>query len=777
MKKQLLLIVMLLSAAASAFAVEVEIDGLWYEVVTKVKEAKVIKYKNNVYYNGDIVIPETVVYEGVTYSVTSIGDYAFLGCSCLTSVIIPNSVTSIGNWAFSECSCLTSVTIPNSVTSIGDGAFSKCFGLTSLTISNSVTSIGDWTFSACSCLTSVTIPNSVTSIGYEAFRLCSGLTSVTIGNSVTNIGNEAFSECSGLTSVTIPNSVTSIGWGAFIGCSGLTSVTIPNSVTSIGDGAFSKCFGLTSLTISNSVTSIGAEAFKKCSGLTSVTIPNSVTSIGGGAFEGCSGLTSVVIGGGVKTINSQAFANCPELADVTCYAENVPSTQSNAFEGSYIEYVTLHVPSVSISSYESAEPWKNFKNIIKIDMPKHTLTYLVDGDLYKTIEIEEGEFIVPEPAPTKEGYTFSGWSEIPETMPAHDVTVTGTFSINMYKLTYTVDGEEYKSYEIEYGATITPEAEPTKEGYTFSGWSEIPETMPAHDVTVTGTFSINKYKLTYVVDGAEYKTYEVEYGATITPEAAPTKEGYTFSGWSEIPETMPAHNVTVTGTFAINKYKLTYVVDGAEYKTYEIEYGTAITPEAEPTKEGYTFSGWSEIPETMPAHDVTITGSFTMSYPYGQCETPTISYANGKLKFECKTEGVEYVSTISDEDIKTHTSDEVILTATYLITAYAKAEGYKNSEVAAATLCWIDAEPWAEGTKEAEDNVTEVKALPVLIQANDGVLNISGTSEGANISVYDTSGRMLGSSTAINGKAKIVMPSINKNIIVKIGDKAVKVKI
>ncbi len=243
----------------------------------------------------------------------------------------------------------------------------------------------------------------------------------------------------------------------------------------------------------------------------------------------------------------------------------------------------------------------------------YKLTYQVDGEVYKSSDVEFGTTIIPEAEPKKEGYTFSGWSEIPETMPAHDVTITGTFSINSYKLTYTVDDVEYKSFDIEYGAAITPEAEPEKEGYTFSGWSEIPATMPAHDVTVTGTFAINKYKLTYKVDGEVYKTYDVEYGATITPEAAPEKEGYTFSGWSEIPEKMPSHDVTVTGTFAVNKYKLTYKVDGEVYKTYDVEYGATITPEPAPTKEGYTFSGWSDIPTTMPAHDVTVTGTFTIN--------------------------------------------------------------------------------------------------------------------------------------------------------------------
>jgi hypothetical protein len=173
-------------------------------------------------------------------SVTSIGDYAFYGCTGLTSVTIPKSVTSIGEFAFRDCTGLTSITIPNSVTSIGDNTFAYCTGPTSITIPNSVTSIGDNAFKGCTGLTSITIPNSVTSIGVWAFSKCTGLTSITIPNSVTSIGGSAFKGCTRLTSVTIPNSVTSIGAGAFRGCTGLTSVTIPKSVTSIGAGAFSK---------------------------------------------------------------------------------------------------------------------------------------------------------------------------------------------------------------------------------------------------------------------------------------------------------------------------------------------------------------------------------------------------------------------------------------------------------------------------------------------------------------------------------------------------------
>jgi hypothetical protein len=143
-------------------------------------------------------------------------------------------------------------------------------------------------------------------------------------------------------------------------------VTIPNSVTSIDEYAFFNCSSLMSLTIPNSVTSIGDWAFGSCSGLTSVTIPNNVTSIGNGAFSWCSGLTYVTIGNGIRDIGSMTFASCKELLDVYCYAEDVPSTQSDAFQDSYTEFVTLHVPAASVEAYNAAEPWNKFKDIVPL---------------------------------------------------------------------------------------------------------------------------------------------------------------------------------------------------------------------------------------------------------------------------------------------------------------------------------------------------------------------------------------------------------------------------
>ncbi len=384
--KSLLLALVAAMLPQLASAHDFAVDGIYYNIIGN---DATVTYRGDSYYEfldeytGAVNIPSTVTYNGITYSVTSIGYAAFWGCSGLTSIEIPNSVTSIGGSAFGGCSGLTSVTIPNSVISIGDDAFASS-GLTSVTIPNSVASIGARAFRNCSGLTSVSIPNSVTTIAYGAFWGCSGLTSVTIGNSVTSIGTYAFYDCTGLTSVTIPNSVTSIGGSAFGGCSGLTSMVvesgntkydsrnncnaiietatnaliygckntiIPNSVTSIGNSAFLKCSGLTSLTIPNLVTSIGDYAFYGCTGLTSVTIPNSVTSIGPNAFRNCSGLTSVTIGNSVTTIGEGAFLSCSGLTSVTI-PNSVTSIGRYAFSGcSGLTSVTIPNSVTSIDNY------------------------------------------------------------------------------------------------------------------------------------------------------------------------------------------------------------------------------------------------------------------------------------------------------------------------------------------------------------------------------------------------------------------------------------------
>ena len=196
-------------------------------------------------------------------------------------------------------------------------------------------------------------------------------------------------------------------------------------------------------------------------------------------------------------------------------------------------------------------------------------------------------------------------------MPASDITIKGSFAVNNYTVTYLVDGEVYATETVAYGSEIVLRDEPTKEGHTFSGWSETPATMPANDITIEGTFIVNNYTVTYLVDGEVYATETVAYGSEIALRDEPTKEGHTFSGWSEVPATMPASDITIEGSFAVNNYTVTYLVDGEVYATETVAYGSEIVLIDAPTKEGYTFSGWSEAPATMPAEDIVIEGYFT----------------------------------------------------------------------------------------------------------------------------------------------------------------------
>ena len=246
---------------------------------------------------------------------------------------------------------------------------------------------------------------------------------------------------------------------------------------------------------------------------------------------------------------------------------------------------------------------------------QYTITFDTDGGSEITSITQDYNSEVNAPVdPIKTGYTFSGWDkEIPATIPAEDITVKALWTINKYTLTYKVDGEVYKQYEVEYNKNISPETAPEKEGYTFSGWSDIPTTMPGNDVEVTGSFTIKQYKVTFISDSEVIKEETLDYGSEIIAPENPTKVGHTFTGWNPtVYTTVPAHDVTFEAQFEINFYKLTYFVDKAVYKEIETEFGSEIIPEDNPVKEGYVFSGWSEIPQIMPNHNVEVYGTFSI---------------------------------------------------------------------------------------------------------------------------------------------------------------------
>ena len=252
-------------------------NGLYY-LVTSDSTVEVAKSED--YYNlTSVVIPDTIMVDGKSYSVTSIGYEAFEDCSELTSVTIPNTVKSIGSRAFYDCEKLASITIPEQVTTIGTSAFYACDELTSITIPKSVSKIETWAFDECDKLTEINVDSSNMYYSSENGVLF-------------NKDKTELIRCPGgvTGTYTIPDGVTKIGFSAFNSCRDLTSVVIPNTVISIENYAFDN-IGITSITIPNSVTSIGSDAFRYCSYLTSVVIPNSVTTIYGEAFYGCHSAT------------------------------------------------------------------------------------------------------------------------------------------------------------------------------------------------------------------------------------------------------------------------------------------------------------------------------------------------------------------------------------------------------------------------------------------------------------------------------------------------------
>ncbi len=534
--KRVFLLLFVFVQSVLGFADSVEIDGIYYNLIDKGYVAEVTSNPNT--YIGEIIIPDTVHYDGKHYSVVKINDHAFENCE-ITSISMSNNIERIGDQAFSNNENLISVTLSKNLKNIGQYAFYFCKNLESIYLPDNLLSIAMSAFEWCTNLTSINIPSSVKSIGDNAF--CnSKIKSVYITDisAWCNIKHNipAFDSIEHFyinnietTEIDIPDSFTTISKYVFANLSCITSIKIPNSVTFIDGGAFYGCSGITSIEIPNTVTGIHGCAFENCTGLTSIDLPQSVTYIGYNCFRGCSSLTTVSIRSDYFYIYDSAFENCKSLSDIYCYSNNPPIAESGAFRDSYIEYITLHVPKESISTYKDKEPWKNFKEIVAID-----------------------------------------------------------------------------------------------------------------------------------------------------------------------------DNVDVP-----------------------------------------------------------------------KCSNPIVSYENGIIKFSSDTEGVDFVSDISNSDIQKYYTSEIYLAVTYNISVYAIKTGYENSDVVYATLCWIDAEPKTEGIS---NGIAKVRANPVLIQSYGNVLCISGVDVGTPISVFDVSGKQVGSADAMSESTYINTSLTRGQIgIVKIGEKAVKI--
>ena len=365
----------LLSSVCVNARTSFSVDGIYYETLD---DSTVRVIPGSTKYSGNIVIPSSVKYRGITYSVTELYNNSFFLCVDLKSIEIPSSVKTISYAAFQGCEALTSVKIPNGVSFIGTNAFADCKSLSSIEIPNSIKFVAIDAFNNTPWLssqpdgvlyinniafkykgampknTTILLEDGTVSIGERVFMACTNLTSIEIPNSVTSIGERAFYNCTGLASITIPDGVKSIGKNAFWGCTGLASITIPPSVMSV-DKSFYQCFGLKSVQWDAVDCNWARLPFLSChkiesfvfgkdvkripngccytlANLKSITIPSSVTTMGDSAFYGCTGLKSIEIPNSVRSIGSKAFYDCMELTSITI-PNSVTLIEESTFSG------------------------------------------------------------------------------------------------------------------------------------------------------------------------------------------------------------------------------------------------------------------------------------------------------------------------------------------------------------------------------------------------------------------------------------------------------------
>lgn len=385
MKKIILCLFILIATTSKAQQIAT-IDGIKY--ILDNENALIMQQPETL--SGDIIIPETVVYNEKTYIVNNVGDHAFSGtkiksiilpnsvstlgyscfdnCSNLTSVILSNQIKSLKGSCFSNCTSLVSITLPNNITEVGEHCFYRCTALKSITLPNNITELGQFCFGGCSSLESITLPNSITKLGSGCFENCFNLTSITLSENLNILESYCFSNCKSLKSVLLPNSIISIGDRCFYGCTSLTSIILPNSITELGNWCFRECSSLNSITLPNNITTLGEACFYECSSLNSITLSNSTISLGDFCFYRCTSLTSIILPKSITYVGGSCFSGCSYLMKISCQWNNPNniSTNQNAFTSIYPECI-LYIPIGTKDKYMSVEPWNTFKTIIEKD--------------------------------------------------------------------------------------------------------------------------------------------------------------------------------------------------------------------------------------------------------------------------------------------------------------------------------------------------------------------------------------------------------------------------
>ena len=495
--------------------------------------------------------------------VTGLGEYSFAGSSILDD-----------NYSDPLCRNIHSVTIPQSVTFIGREAFFKCDGLQSLTINGAIVSMSYKAFGNCTSLTTLKLGEHIKTIGGDAFSGCSALKNVTIPENVTSIGSYAFA-FSGLESLTINGAIESMGNEAFFKCENLKTLKLGEHIKTIGDSAFKECSQLREVTIPDSVTSIYSCAFCECTSLTTLSLGKNIEAIYENAFNGCSNLSTITIPEKVTTIYYGTFEDCSILKSITLPAglTSFQDSLNGCPDDCAIYYNNYKTAADALLASNDALAERNFLYLCKVTFNANGGSLNDDADVpvYKTEKITKTEANDRDPInapihdPTRAGYTFTGW--------------------------YTEKNQSENDQPFNVNETAI-----TEDITLYAGWKFDPNALGCHPLTVTGGTVTVKYDgsdvtstLNSRTDAATgQKTYDVPEGAKVTVklDKNTVHNGKVFDGWS-------------TGTLSLptgQDYK-------AETITFPMSSGVDIAAQ-------YRDAATDHTPDTDTAvcHPLTVTG-------------------------------------------------------------------------------------------------------------------------------------------------------------------------
>lgn len=616
MRKQFLLTILMIMSCA-AFAADFEIDGYSYTIIsTKDKTVEVDAGQPK-----GIIIPETVTYSNITFTVIGVR----ANFSVANSVTLPSTIEYLisSNHYGRVVDPLCNVYINDLPKFLKiekrkdkypyeeDEGFYRPYNLylnnqlvKEISFPEDCDSITNILKDCQNKIENLYIPKNVKKIADGAFSGCKNLKHAIIEGEIVYLSSSMFSYCTNLESVTLPQSIECIYDNCFYDCESLKNITLPQNLTSIRSQTFSNCISLKEITIPQNVFLIGSGAFRGCISLKEITIPQKVFSIHSSCFSGCVGLEKVVFEGNYHDISDNVFEGCSEITEIVSNQNQL----TNLIDGTFSKLVNmvaiLKVPVGLKSEYMNHEGWNLFENIVE-DPNCKLFTNYNDEFIYKFKRFNKTEY--------SNRYIYEIESKLMNN--SSNTILLRKFELSSDELSLTNVPYDYSSL-----CSVAP-----NNYYDFS-WKYIDykkllvsdsfkKVIHYYSDNVTNyiletSLFPQTHKLVYLVDNEVYKTVEVKYGFSITPEAVPQKEGYSFSGWSDIPKAMPDHAVTVTGTFNINSYKLTYVLDDKVYKETMYEYGATITPEPQPEGDFATFE-WTNLPQTMPAHDVVVYANYT----------------------------------------------------------------------------------------------------------------------------------------------------------------------